>query len=228
VVSQVVTTMGSINESSKKIVDIINVIDGIAFQTNILALNAAVEAARAGEQGRGFAVVASEVRSLAQRSAAAAKEIKQLIDDSVDKVGQGSRLVNQAGATMTEIVASVKRVTDIVGEISAASQEQSEGIEQVNLAITQMDEGTQQNAALVEEAAAAAQSLQDQAARLERVVGFFKLGNQVILRPAAAAARPTAVSRTATAMAMTIAAPAADKIDLRLHSRGSAEEWEQF
>jgi len=226
VVSQVVTTMGSINESSKKIVDIISVIDGIAFQTNILALNAAVEAARAGEQGRGFAVVASEVRSLAQRSAAAAKEIKQLIDDSVDKVGQGSRLVNQAGATMTEIVASVKRVTDIVGEISAASQEQSEGIEQVNLAITQMDEGTQQNAALVEEAAAAAQSLQDQAARLERVVGFFKLGNQVILRPAAVAARPAAVSRTATAM--TIAAPAADKIDLRLRSRGSAEEWEQF
>ena len=226
VVSQVVTTMGSINESSKKIVDIISVIDGIAFQTNILALNAAVEAARAGEQGRGFAVVASEVRSLAQRSAAAAKEIKQLIDDSVDKVGQGSRLVNQAGATMTEIVASVKRVTDIVGEISAASQEQSEGIEQVNLAITQMDEGTQQNAALVEEAAAAAQSLQDQAARLERVVGFFKLGNQVMLKPVASvAARPAAVSRTA---AIAMAAPAADKIDLRLRSGGREEEWEQF
>ncbi len=231
VVSQVVATMGSINESSKKIVDIISVIDGIAFQTNILALNAAVEAARAGEQGRGFAVVASEVRSLAQRSAAAAKEIKQLIDDSVDKVGQGSRLVNQAGATMTEIVASVKRVTDIVAEISAASQEQSEGIGQVNLAITQMDEGTQQNAALVEEAAAAAQSLQDQAARLERVVGFFKLGNQVMLKPAASvvsvAARPAVVSRTAV-IARAMATPATDEVDLRLRSRGSEEQWEQF
>ncbi|WP_144424039.1 methyl-accepting chemotaxis protein [Herbaspirillum hiltneri] len=231
VVSQVVATMGSINESSKKIVDIISVIDGIAFQTNILALNAAVEAARAGEQGRGFAVVASEVRSLAQRSAAAAKEIKQLIDDSVDKVGQGSRLVNQAGATMTEIVASVKRVTDIVGEISVASQEQSEGIGQVNLAITQMDEGTQQNAALVEEAAAAAQSLQDQAARLERVVGFFKLGNQVVVKPAASAvsvaARPAAVVRNAV-IARAMATPATDEIDLRLRSRGSEEQWEQF
>jgi len=230
VVSQVVTTMGSINESSKKIVDIISVIDGIAFQTNILALNAAVEAARAGEQGRGFAVVASEVRSLAQRSAAAAKEIKQLIDDSVDKVGQGSRLVNQAGATMTEIVASVKRVTDIVGEISAASQEQSEGIEQVNLAITQMDEGTQQNAALVEEAAAAAQSLQDQAARLERVVGFFKLGNQVVLKPAGPSPNSSTISSAAIARpaASAIAAPVVDKTDLRLRSRGSEEEWEQF
>ena len=232
VVSQVVTTMGSINESSKKIVDLISVIDGIAFQTNILALNAAVEAARAGEQGRGFAVVASEVRSLAQRSAAAAKEIKQLIDDSVDKVGQGSRLVNQAGATMTEIVASVKRVTDIVGEISAASQEQSEGIEQVNLAITQMDEGTQQNAALVEEAAAAAQSLQDQAARLERVVGFFKLGNQVVLKPAASlstssAISPAIIARPA-AIAISVPASAADRSDLRLRNRGSEEEWEQF
>src|SRR5512147_2455503 len=159
VVSQVVTTMDAINEASRKIVDIISVIDGIAFQTNILALNAAVEAARAGEQGRGFAVVAGEVRNLAQRSAAAAKEIKTLIGDSVDKVENGSKLVANAGQTMDEIVTSIKRVTDIMAEISAASAEQSAGIEQVNTAITQMDEVTQQNAALVEEAAAAAESL---------------------------------------------------------------------
>jgi methyl-accepting chemotaxis protein len=175
VVSEVVGTMSSINESSKKIVDIISVIDGIAFQTNILALNAAVEAARAGEQGRGFAVVASEVRNLAQRSAAAAKEIKQLIGDSVDKVGAGTKLVDQAGKTMDEIVASVKRVTDIMSEITAASQEQSSGIEQVNQAITQMDEVTQQNAALVEEAAAAAESLEEQAQRLAQAVSVFRL-----------------------------------------------------
>jgi methyl-accepting chemotaxis protein len=175
VVSQVVDTMGAINESSRKIVDIISVIDGIAFQTNILALNAAVEAARAGEQGRGFAVVASEVRSLAQRSAAAAKEIKVLISDSVEKVGNGSRLVEQAGATMSEVVQSVKRVTDIVGEISSASQEQSAGIEQINHAITQMDQVTQQNAALVEEAAAAAASMQNQADSLAQLVSVFKL-----------------------------------------------------
>jgi methyl-accepting chemotaxis protein len=173
VVSQVVDTMGSINQSSKKIVDIIGVIEDIAFQTNILALNAAVEAARAGEQGRGFAVVASAVRSLAQRSASAAKEVKILIDDSVDKVADGSKLVEKAGATMNEVVASVKRVTDIVGEISFASQEQSVGIGQVNQAITQMDEVTQQNAALVEQAAAAAQSLQDQAASLAKIVSVF-------------------------------------------------------
>ena len=178
VVGQVVDTMGAINASSKKIVDIISVIDGIAFQTNILALNAAVEAARAGEQGRGFAVVASEVRSLAQRSSAAAKEIKTLIDDSVSKVDVGSKLVVQAGATMTEVVASVRRVTDIVGEISAASTEQSTGIEEVNRAITQMDETTQQNAALVEEAAAAAQSLQEQASKLTQVVSVFKLSRR--------------------------------------------------
>jgi methyl-accepting chemotaxis protein len=175
VVGQVVDTMASINASSKKIVDIIGVIDGIAFQTNILALNAAVEAARAGEQGRGFAVVASEVRSLAQRSGAAAKEIKGLIDDSVGKVDVGSALVGEAGKTMAEIVGSVKRVTDIIGEITAASQEQSTGIEQVNQAIAQMDQVTQQNAALVEEAAAAAQSMQEQAANLVEAVSVFRL-----------------------------------------------------
>ncbi len=175
VVSQVIDTMASINASSKKIVDIISVIDGIAFQTNILALNAAVEAARAGEEGRGFAVVASEVRSLAQRSAAAAKEIKALIGDSVEKVDAGAKLVNQAGATMDEIVESVTRVTDIIGEITAASAEQSMGIEQINEAIAQMDQVTQQNAALVEEAAAAAESLQDQAGTLAQVVSVFKL-----------------------------------------------------
>ncbi len=177
VVAQVVETMGSINESSRKIVDIISVIDGIAFQTNILALNAAVEAARAGEQGRGFAVVASEVRNLAQRSATAAKEIKALIDDSVTKVETGSKQVEQAGTTMKEVVDSVRRVTDIMSEISHASEEQRAGISQVHEAVTQMDQVTQQNAALVEEAAAAAQALQDQAHELEEVVRIFKLGS---------------------------------------------------
>jgi methyl-accepting chemotaxis protein len=167
--------MGSINDSANKIVDIIGVIDGIAFQTNILALNAAVEAARAGEQGRGFAVVATEVRNLAQRSASAAKEIKALISDSVDKVNVGSRLVNDAGETMNEVVESVRRVTDIMAEITSASQEQTDGIEQINQAVMQMDQVTQQNAALVEEAAAAAESLQDQASNLSDVVGVFKL-----------------------------------------------------
>jgi methyl-accepting chemotaxis protein len=176
-VKKVVLTMNSINESSRKIEDIISVIDGIAFQTNILALNAAVEAARAGEQGRGFAVVATEVRNLAQRSSTASKEIKMLIRDSVEKVESGTKLVDEAGKTMDEIVNAVKRVTDIMSEISAASAEQSTGIEQVNRAITQMDAVTQQNAALVEEAAAAAESLQDEAQSLTRSVGVFKLSS---------------------------------------------------
>ena len=193
VVNQVVDTMGSINASSRKIVDIIGVIDGIAFQTNILALNAAVEAARAGEQGRGFAVVASEVRNLAQRSAAAAKEIKTLIGDSVEKVEEGSKQVAEAGRTMEEIVDSVKRVTDIMGEITAASQEQTLGIEQISQAITQMDHVTQQNAALVEEAAAAAGSLQDQATNLVQTVSVFRLatGPSAAQHPATTPAVPT-------------------------------------
>jgi methyl-accepting chemotaxis protein len=187
VVEEVVGTMGEINEAAKRIADIISVIDGIAFQTNILALNAAVEAARAGEQGRGFAVVASEVRNLAQRSAAAAKEIKTLIGDSVGKVEAGSKLVNVAGDTMTEVVASVKRVTDIMAEIALAGQEQSAGIAQVNQAIAQMDQVTQQNAALVEEAAAAADSMQAQAQELLSVVSTFKLApGQLAHRPRAA------------------------------------------
>ena len=177
VVAQVVETMGAINQSSRKIVDIISVIDGIAFQTNILALNAAVEAARAGEQGRGFAVVASEVRSLAGRSAAAAKEIKSLIDESVGNVGIGTKLVDEAGATMTEIVDSVSKVTGIMAEIQSASEEQTLGISQINEAIRQMDTNTQQNAALVEEAAAAAGSMQSQAANLADAVSVFKLGS---------------------------------------------------
>ncbi len=183
VVAKVVETMTGIEASSKKIADIISVIDGIAFQTNILALNAAVEAARAGEQGRGFAVVASEVRTLAQRSSGAAKEIKDLIDDSVQRVAEGSALVHTAGKTMGEVVASVQRVTDIMGEISAASQEQSAGIEQVNQTITQMDETTQQNAALVEEATAAARSLEEQAVQLTEAVAVFKTDNRVVAAP---------------------------------------------
>ncbi|WP_338846475.1 methyl-accepting chemotaxis protein [Massilia sp. W12] len=191
VVQHVVHTMGAINDSSKKIVEIISVIDGIAFQTNILALNAAVEAARAGEQGRGFAVVAGEVRSLAQRSAAAAKEIKTLISNSVERVKEGSNLVEQAGVTMEEVVASVKRVTDIMGEIMSASEEQSSGIEQINRAIMHMDETTQRNAALVEEAAASAASMQEQAAKLAQSVAVFKLSESTPYQaPAPQAALP--------------------------------------
>ncbi|MDR6599160.1 methyl-accepting chemotaxis protein-2 (aspartate sensor receptor) [Achromobacter deleyi] len=205
-VSEVVSTMQGISASSRKISEIVSVIDGIAFQTNILALNAAVEAARAGEQGKGFAVVAGEVRSLAQRSAQAAKEIKGLIEDSVTKVGAGSQQVERAGATMQEIVASVKRVTDIMGEISAASDEQSTGIDQVNRAVSQMDEVTQQNAALVEEAAAAAGSLQEQAERLAQAVAVFKVNaGEVIEVPA----RQLAQQRPAARVAARVSSPAA-------------------
>jgi methyl-accepting chemotaxis protein len=191
VVSQVVATMGEINSSSKRIADIIGVIDGIAFQTNILALNAAVEAARAGEQGRGFAVVAGEVRNLAQRSAEAAKEIKALITASVERVDQGSALVDRAGTTMSEVVDSIKRVTDIMGEISAASSEQSSGVSQVGHAVVQMDQVTQQNAALVEESAAAAESLKSQAQQMVQVVAVFRLNAQAEAR-SAVAAKPAA------------------------------------
>jgi methyl-accepting chemotaxis protein len=224
VVSQVVGTMSSINESSRKIVDIISVIDGIAFQTNILALNAAVEAARAGEQGRGFAVVAAEVRNLAQRSAAAAKEIKILIGDSVDKVENGSRLVEQAGQTMEEIVTSIKRVTDIMSEISAASMEQSAGIDQVHQAITQMDEVTQQNAALVEEAAAAAESLEEQAQSLSQSVSIFKLDNRATGMVRGTPLNKTTITRKPAAQRPTTAKPAAKP------ARTAADdgEWAEF
>ncbi len=233
VVSQVVETMSSINASANKIVDIIGVIDGIAFQTNILALNAAVEAARAGEQGRGFAVVASEVRNLAQRSAGAAKEIKSLIGDSVEKVERGSKLVGQAGVTMDEVVASVRRVTDIMSEIASASQEQSAGIEQVNQSIIEMDAMTQQNAALVEEAAAAAQSLQDQAGELSRVVSIFKLDAEAeyaltaakpVVTQTAVAIVPKAPAKRAAA-AKPAAAPAPKKV---VAATAGSDEWEEF
>ncbi|GAB3467104.1 methyl-accepting chemotaxis protein [Massilia terrae] len=226
IVGKVVQTMDSIDASSRKIVDIISVIDGIAFQTNILALNAAVEAARAGEQGRGFAVVASEVRSLAQRSAAAAKEIKQLIGDSVQQVNEGSTLVQQAGATIKDVVESVARVTDIIAEITEASREQSAGIDQINEAINQMDRSTQENAALVEEAAATAASMQEQAQRLSQVVGSFRL--------AAHHATPPVAARVATRAIVPAPArkrpprPAAAERKAPKVAATAAADWEQF
>jgi methyl-accepting chemotaxis protein len=233
-VTQVVATMGEINASSTKIVDIISVIDGIAFQTNILALNAAVEAARAGEQGRGFAVVASEVRNLAQRSAAAAKEIKTLIDNSVQQVHSGSRLVDQAGTIMNEVVDSVKHVSSIIGDIAAASVEQSTGIAQVNQAIVQMDDVTQQNASLVEEAAAAASALQSQAKELVEVVSVFKINGRVQAAETAmpartlAAARPApmpAPARSARLHAVSATLPPANS---RKKTPVASDDWEEF
>jgi len=225
VVNEVVETMASIKDSSRKIADIIGVIDGIAFQTNILALNAAVEAARAGEQGRGFAVVASEVRSLAQRSAGAAKEIKTLIEDSVGKVDAGGRLVDEAGHTMDEIVTSVKRVTDIMSEIAAASHEQSAGIEQVNQAVGQMDEMTQQNAALVEEAAAAAESLREQAVKLAEAVSVFRV--EGVQRMPAAESLPVVrdVIEAPVRSVPPVARPVQPK---KVAAAGGGEEWEEF
>lgn len=237
VVAEVVTTMNAIHDSARKIVDIISVIDGIAFQTNILALNAAVEAARAGEQGRGFAVVATEVRNLAQRSAAAAKEIKALISDSVEKVDAGTKLVDQAGATMQEVVGAVKRVTDIMAEITAASLEQSSGIEQVNQAITQMDEVTQQNAALVEQAAAAAESLEEQAQVLAQACAVFRLGQVLQNTPGAPGfverrgpnrARNVARLPAREAAAGRPAAGAGTSAKVRASGAGAEDEWEEF
>ena len=245
VVAQVVGTMKGINDSSRQIADIIGVIDGIAFQTNILALNAAVEAARAGEQGRGFAVVASEVRSLAQRSAEAAKQIKALITASVERVEQGTQQADKAGETMTEVVAAIRRVTDIMGEISAASSEQSTGVAQVGEAITQMDQTTQQNAALVEQSAAAADSLQRQAQELVQVVAVFRLddGHASVTRaqPAVRSAQPPAAPRKSVAVkaapAVPHAAAPAPAVPLSVSSRGrpaqtaagsSTDDWESF
>jgi methyl-accepting chemotaxis protein len=245
VVSEVVGTMASINDSSKRIAEIIGVIDGIAFQTNILALNAAVEAARAGEQGRGFAVVASEVRNLAQRSAAAAKEIKALIDDSVDKVTAGTQLADKAGSTMNDVVTSVKRVTAIIAEIADASAEQTTGIEQVNRAIADMDQATQQNAALVEESAAAAASMREQASNLARLVGTFALGasppkaiaqvHQMAVRasqsaPARPASRAPAVQQQTRPASppRRAAAPVAANAGAKRTAAKPEADWEEF
>ncbi|WP_374586579.1 methyl-accepting chemotaxis protein [Pseudoduganella sp.] len=221
VVKEVIDTMDSINASSRKIVDIISVIDGIAFQTNILALNAAVEAARAGEQGRGFAVVATEVRNLAQRSAAAAKEVKALIDDSVEKVDSGTRLVVRAGDTMSDVVASVKQVSDIVAEISAATAEQNAGIAQVHQSITAMDQVTQQNAALVEQTAAASQSMQDQAEILARAVSAFRIDAGHIKPTAPVLRNASRAPSAASALAVRPERP-------RKVANAASEEWEQF
>ncbi|HYD61567.1 MAG TPA: methyl-accepting chemotaxis protein [Noviherbaspirillum sp.] len=230
VVSEVVQTMGSINESARKIVDIIAVIDGIAFQTNILALNAAVEAARAGEQGRGFAVVAAEVRNLAQRSAAAAKEIKALIDSSVVEVDAGTRLVNHAGSTMHEVVESIKRVSDIMTEISAASEEQTAGIEQINQAVTQMDQVTQQNSALVEEAATASGAMQEHANELVKAVSVFKIGDAHIGGEPSTARPAAIVSVLPKKSARQIKTPGDPMRLKRLAVMGSASggDWEEF
>jgi methyl-accepting chemotaxis protein len=227
-IQQVVSTMNAINESSQKISDIIGVIDGIAFQTNILALNAAVEAARAGDQGRGFAVVASEVRTLAQRSANAAKDIKGLISDSVKKIENGNTLVGKSGDTMKEIVISIKRVNDIMAEIAAASAEQSKGIEEVSNAVSQMDEMTQQNAALVEEAAAAAESLQSEANQLTQRVAMFRVGdesNQVVIN-SKQKKRLIEPVKSNKSVAKTIVKPISKKLTPPAQSQD--DEWEQF
>jgi methyl-accepting chemotaxis protein len=229
VVGQVVDTMSAIHQSSSKIADIIGVIDGIAFQTNILALNAAVEAARAGEQGRGFAVVATEVRNLAQRSAAAAKEIKGLISDSVEKVETGNKLVDQAGRTMEEIVTSIKRVARIMGDISDASREQSSGIEQVSLAVSQMDEVTQQNAALVEEAAAAAESLEEQAHNLAQAVSVFSLARSSHGQTRAEQIERRQVARPVVAYKEPVRLKSTPhKSEIRLPRDGDEDEWAEF
>jgi methyl-accepting chemotaxis protein len=227
VVNSAITAMGGINAASKKIADIIGVIDEIAFQTNLLALNAAVEAARAGEQGRGFAVVATEVRNLAGRSATAAKEIKALIVDSVSKVEEGSKLVDESGKTLEEIVTSVKKVTDIVAEIAAASREQSSGIEQVNKAVMQMDTTTQQNAALVEQAAAASQAIVEQAQSLAGMVEHYNVGSQIVTRatPASSQERRTSKERPWANAPRTVSKPA--PVSARKVVNESSE-WSEF